>query len=210
MKEKFNQLIGETVNPLLKANGFSKKGLNFYRKSDELIFLFNFQKSQGNTSEQTKFYINCGIHSIKIDKEIGKTALIEPKEYECYFRRRISSITNSINDGYLINQEADLSKVSLIISNDLKTVISFFDKIQSTHDLTDLMISKNGLNNYRQLFEYLLLTESNEDLKLFVNQLHKTFGKDKRWRIFESNMNELLNKNNVELTVEEIIVDKSS
>lgn len=73
MKEKFIQLIADTVKPLLKTNGFSKKGMNFYKRKDDLIFMFNFQNSQGNTFDQTKFYINCGIHSTKIDKVIGKT-----------------------------------------------------------------------------------------------------------------------------------------
>src|SRR5690606_10807921 len=151
MKEKFNQLITDTVKPFLKANGFNKKGMDFYRKQDDLIFLLNFQSSQSNTYEQTKFYINCGIHSIKIEEVIGKKKLLEPKEYNCYFRNRISLIANSTDDGYLISQDTDIQNLGFSIIADLKTVISMFDNIQSTNDLTDLMINKNGLNNYKEL-----------------------------------------------------------
>src|SRR3989344_537203 len=150
MKEKFNQLITNTAKPFLKANDFGKKGMNFYRKKDDLIFLFNFQSSQGNTFEQTKFYINCGIHSTKIDKVIGKPELLEPKEYDCYFKNRISAIINSADDGYFIKEDTDLLNLSLTIIADLTTVIAMFDSIKSTNDLTDLMINKNGLNKYRE------------------------------------------------------------
>ncbi len=195
MKEKFNQLITDTVKPFLKVNGFGKKGMNFYKKKDDLIFLFNFQSSQGNTFEQTKFYINCGIHSTKIDEVIGKTKLLEPKEYECYFRNRISSFTKSTEDGYLIKEDTNLLNLSLTIIDDLKTIVSMFDNIQSTNDLTDLMINKNGLNNYKELFEYFILTENKKDLGRFAKQLHSTFGAEKRWTIFESNLTEILKDN---------------
>jgi hypothetical protein len=208
MKEKFNQLIADTVKPFLKTNGFAKKGMNFYRKKDDLIFLFNFQNSQSNSFRETKFYINCAIHSTKIDKVIGKTERSEPKEYECYFRDRISSITQSINDGYFLKENTDLPNLSLTIITDLKTVILMFDNIQSTNDLIDLMINENGLNNYSELFEYLILTENKKGLKHFVKQLHGTFGTEERWTIFEDNLNEILKKNGKAETVIDILNEK--
>jgi len=47
MKEKYNQLISDTVKPLLKLNGFAKKGMNFYKMKEDLIFLINLQNSHG-------------------------------------------------------------------------------------------------------------------------------------------------------------------
>jgi len=208
MKEKFNQLIADTIKPFLKSYGFSKKGMNFYRRKDDLIFLFNFQNSQGNSFDQTKFYINCGIHSTNIDKVIGKVELSEPKEYECYFRNRISSIIQSKNDCYFITEETDINTLSLTINNDLKTVVAMFDNIKSTSDLTDLMIDKNGLNNYRELFKFLLFTENKKDLRHFVKQLYNTFGTEKRWTIFASNLTDLLNENNQKETLEDILKEK--
>lgn len=205
MKEKFNQLLKDTIKPFLKENGFIKKGMNFYRKKDEMIYLINFQNSQGNTFEQTKFYINCGVHSTKIDTIIGKLELPEPKEYECYFRNRISSINKLNDDGYLINEDTDLPNLSLTIITDLEATISMFIKIKTTNDLTDLMITKNGLDNYIELFEYLIQTENKEDLTLFVKKLNSTFGSEKRWLIFENNLNQILNKNGMTVTILEII-----
>ena len=205
MKEKFKQLINDTVKPLLKANGFSKKGMNFYKTKNDLIFLFNFQNSHGNSYDQTQFYINCGIYSIRIDKVLERTEIVEPKEYDCYFRSRISSITMSPHDGYLIREETDLNNLSLAVASDLKTAISTFDNIQSTNDLTDLMISKNRLSNYKELFEYLLRTGNNQDLKRFAKQIYNTFGAEKRWTIFEKNLSDILQRNSHTETIADIL-----
>ncbi|SHE79062.1 protein of unknown function [Pedobacter caeni] len=207
MKEKFNQMIAGIVKPLLKEEGFSKNGMNFYRKKEDLIFLFNFQNSQGNSAQETKFYINCGIHSTNIDRVIGKTTGLDPKESECYFRKRISSIVESTNDGYVITQETDLNTLGLKLDEDLKAAIAMFNNITSTNDLIDLMIEKNGLNNYRELFKYLLLTERKTQLKQFVKQLHRTFGAEKRWAIFENNLTEVLKDNNSKETIAAILND---
>ena len=80
-----------------------------------------------------------------------------------------------------------------------------FDNIQSTNDLTDLMINKNGLNNYKELFEYFILTENKRDLGRFAKQLHSTFGAEKRWTIFESNLTEILKENGRTKTLVDIL-----
>ena len=204
MKEHFEELIKTTVKPLLEEYGYSKKSLNFYKRRDDLIFVFNFQNSRGNSYLETSFFVNCGIHSTLIDKVIGKTELLEPKEFECYFRQRISSLTNPTSDGYIITKDTDLPLLTLSISNDLKTVLYLFEKIISTSDLVNLMIERNGLNNYKELFEYLLLT-NDERLKVFVKEFHRIFGTDNRWSRFESNLTVLLREHKQHESVSAIL-----
>ena len=91
MKAKFDELIAR-VKPLFKDNGFTKNGLNFYKNTPEFIYVVNFQKSSGNTAFKTRFYVNCGIYGAFIDFATGKETVSKPKEYECHFRERISSI----------------------------------------------------------------------------------------------------------------------
>lgn len=203
-KELFNDLISKTVKPLLKESGFTKKALTFYKKKEDLVFLFNFQKSAGNSSFQTKFYINCGIHSAMIDRKIEKPELIEPKEYECHFRERISSITNNPEYGYIITGGIDLHELSRQVVTDLKKAIVFFDKVNTTSDLADLM-AKQGLSNYEQLFEYLLLDGDDVRLKDYVVRLYQGFGQEQRWKIFENKMDGILKKRHVSKEVKDIL-----
>jgi len=94
MKTKFDELIAQ-VKPLFKDNGFTKSGLNFYKNTLKFIFVVNLQKSSGNTAFETRFYVNCGIYGAFIDTMTGKETISKPKEYECHFGERISSITGS-------------------------------------------------------------------------------------------------------------------
>lgn len=202
MKSTFDTLVSATIVPLLKKNGFSKKGTTFYKSANGLIFLINIQKSQGNTNAHVKFYINCGIHSSEMEKVIGAPENAAPKEYECYFRSRISSLVNAADDGYLADDSSDAR-----VSADLEQVITLFQKVSSTTDLAQLMVQTGGLNNYEALFTYLLLTDNNKQLKTYVSTLMKNFGQEKRWAIFENRLNTILKNNGKEYSVSEMIAE---
>lgn len=205
MKTHFIQLLSGSVKPLLKLKGFSKKGLSFYRRLADLIFIINFQNSQGNTSAQTKFYVNCGIYSMRIDEVIGKAPCREPKEYECHFRKRISALVNAAEDVYLVDAHTDLQVMGSGLLADLERVVGVFDDIHSTADLVELMIEENGLNNYLELFEFLLLTGNLNGLRLHVQTLQQTFGKERRWSIFEEQMLNVLKVHNTGESLNDIL-----
>lgn len=205
MKEPFNLIITEKIKPYLKINGFNKKALNFYAKKGELIFIINFQNSHGNNSEQIKFYMNCGIYSKEIDLKIGKEVLDFPKEYECHFRRRISSIVQSEDDRFIITEQTNSDELTSRIFSNLKVVIEMFANITSTKNLTNLMIHNGGLDHYNNLFEYLLITDEKEDLTKFVKQLYKNYGNQYRWKIFESSLNEIIIEKKIQTSIAEIL-----
>jgi hypothetical protein len=92
-----------------------------------------------------------------------------------------------------------------IVVADMKKAIVFFNQIQSTKDLVDLMIQKNGLNNYLELFEYLLVNKDLNRLKQYAGQLYEAFGKEKRWTIFENNLNNLLIKYHYKKSLDQIL-----
>lgn len=205
MKDLFNQLISETIKPLLKAEGYGKKGLNFYKRIDDLILMFNFQNSHGNTFHETSFYINCGIHSTAIDATIGSDELKEPKEYMCYYRQRISSITGRKADDYTITPTTDLKKLASTLTKDVGVVLNLFNTIKTTSDLVDLMIAKNGLSNYEELLEYLLIKKENKKINTYVKTLYHRFDDKTRWPLFEKTMNALLKKYKQHTTIADII-----
>ena len=164
MKTKFDELIAQ-VKPLFKDNGFTKSGLNFYKNTPEFIYVVNFQKSSANTAFETRFYVNCGIYGTFIDTATGKETVLKPKEYECHFRERISSITGSKAAYYEINENTD-TVVALCenLTSDLAAVFRFFGEIKTERNLIDLILDRNGLAVIDQLFEYLLIKNEQEIL----------------------------------------------
>lgn len=48
LQQIFSDMIKQDVKPFLSKRGFAKKGLNFNKITESLIYMFNFQKSSGN------------------------------------------------------------------------------------------------------------------------------------------------------------------
>ena len=193
MKEKFDELIA-LLKPLFKDNGFSKSALNFYKNTPNFIYVVNFQKSSGNSSERTRFYINCGIYGSFIEAALGKEALSKPKEYECHYRARVHEITRTSATYYQLEPDSDVAKIYENVVNDLVFVFKFFEQNSSETNLIELMLEQNGLAAINQLYEYLLIKDKSEILISHAKRLFAKHGSEARWSKFENQINELLRK----------------
>ena len=194
MKEKFDELIA-LLKPLFKDNGFSKSDLNFYKNTPNFIYVVNFQKSSGNSSERTRFYINCGIYGSFIEATLGKEALSKPKEYECHFRARVHEITRTSAAYYELEPDSDVAKIYENVANDLGFVFKFFEQNSSeAKNLIELMLEQNGLAAINQLYEYLLIKDKSEILVSHAKKLYAKHGSEARWGKFQKQINELLRK----------------
>ena len=193
MKEKFDELIA-LLKPLFKDNGFSKSALNFYKNTPNFIYVVNFQKSSGNSSTHTRFYINCGIYAPFIEATLGKEVLSKPKEYECHYRARIHEITRIAAAYYEIEPDSDMAKIYENVANDLGFVFKFLGQTNSEANLIELLLEQNGLAAINQLYEYLLIEDKSEILISHVKKLFAKHGSEARWGKFENQINELLRK----------------
>ena len=193
MKKKFDELIA-LLKPLFKDSGFSKSALNFYKNTPNFIYVVNFQKSSGNSSEHTRFYINCGIYGSFIEATLGKEVLSKPKEYECHYRARIHEITRTATAYYEIEPDSDVAKIYENLANDLGFVFEFFEQNSSEANLIELMLEQNGLAAINQLYEYLLIRDKDEILLSNAKKLYAKHGSEARWAKFDNQINELLRK----------------
>lgn len=205
MKKIFDSLITEIVKPLLKKQGFMKKGLTFYKSNKDLIFVINFQQSHSNRSKEIKFYINCGIHSNEILRKLNQLEVKLPKEYECFYQQRISDIINSPTDGYHILEHTDLKRLEEQLTEDLNKVFAFFANVQNNDDFTRLMLKYNGSLHYANFFEYLLITQQIVEAKKLANQIFKTYGNEPRWQYFENNLQNVLNSHGIVCSLKEFM-----
>ena len=193
MKEKFDELIA-LLKPLFKDNGFSKSALNFYKNTTNFNCVINFQKSSGNSSERTRFYINCGIYAPFIEATLGKEVLSKPKEYECHFRARAHEISKTALANYEIEPDSDMPKIYENIANELNLIFKFFEQSSQEENLIELMLEQNGLTAINQLYEYLLIKDKSEILISHAKMLYAKHGSEARWEKFQNQINELLRK----------------
>lgn len=193
MKEKFDELIA-LLKPLFKDNGFSKSALNFYKNTPNFIYVVNFQKSSGNSSEHTRFYINCGIYAPFIEAALVKETLSKPKEYECHFRARAHEITRTAAAYYELEPDSDVAKIYENVANELNLIFKFFEQSSQEENLIELMLEQNGLAAINQLYEYLLIKDKSEILISHAKMLYAKHGSEARWEKFQNQINELLKK----------------
>ena len=193
MKEKFDELIA-LLKPLFKDNGFSKSALNFYKNTPNFIYVVNFQKSSGNSSERTRFYINCGIYAPFIEATLGKEALSKPKEYECHYRARVHEITRTAVAYYELEPDSDMAKIYENVANELNLIFKFFEQSSQEENLIELMLEQNCLAAINQLYEYLLIKDKSEILVSHAKKLYAKHGIEARWEKFQNQINELLRK----------------
>lgn len=193
MKEKFDELIA-LLKPLFKDNGFSKSALNFYKNTPNFIYVVNFQKSSGNSSTHTRFYINCGIYAPFIEATLGKEVLSKPKEYECHYRARAHEITRTASAYYEIEPDSDMAKIYENVANELNLIFKFFEQSSQEENLIELMLEQNGLAAINQLYEYLLIKDKSENFISHAKMLYAKHGREARWGKFENQINDLLRK----------------
>ena len=91
--QKFTNVLEEGITPILKENGFKKKGQNYFKAIGEIGQIVNIQKDKWNSKDEIKFTINLGIFCEKFwlsEFDFDKTLKIPefPKESESVIRER--------------------------------------------------------------------------------------------------------------------------
>nr|WP_314989937.1 DUF4304 domain-containing protein [uncultured Campylobacter sp.] len=67
-----------------------------------------------------------------IDGSTRKETVSKPKEYECHFKDRISSLIGSKEAYYEINENTDTAALCKNLISDLRAVFRFFDAVNRT------------------------------------------------------------------------------
>jgi Domain of unknown function (DUF4304) len=199
VKEIFEEILKESVNPFLKKHGYKRQAMNFRKTKSGLTYVLNFQSSGYNSVDYAAYYINCGIYCDEFENIVGEAILPNPKEVDCLFRERIERITQSDKQQIEIVESSEVGKI--LITNqllaELEKVISFFEKIKKVDDLVMLCI-ENHTFYYEKIFKYLCLKKDLIQLDIFFQKFGEIFKNDERYIFFESRLNDILVENGVE------------
>jgi Domain of unknown function (DUF4304) len=199
VKEIFEEILKESVNPFLKKHGYKRQGMNFRKTENGLTYVLNFQSSGYNSVDYAAYYINCGIYCDEFENIVGEAFIANPKEVDCLFRERIEQITESGKQQIEVLESSDIGKekVSNQLLSELEKVISFFEKIKTVDDLVTLCI-ENHTFYYEKIFKYLCLKKDLIQLDIFFQKFGEIFKDDERFIFFESRLNNILVENGVE------------
>lgn len=199
MEEAFKEIINH-IKPTLKKAGFKKKGLNFYKNENELIYIINIQKSHGNSFNEISFYINCAIHSNIIAKELNREIIEFPKEYQCYYSKRIEKISSSAPNKFTVNISICIDELKDQLKKSLEDVIRHFQQIDNTTLFIQHMCEKGTLA-YKEIFKFCLKKNLTREAKKLV-QLFKNNFEHERWEsVFKKRFKEILEEENTTIEI---------
>lgn len=123
----YTKEIVEAIKPILKSYSFNKKRLNWIFENEQIVKIFNIQKSQwGN-----QIYLNIGIIIKSIENEILNVI------YKCHIQARLDEL---IGNKYLdFENEINTSDRITMLINLLKS---------NPYNFFTMDESKKSLNNF--------------------------------------------------------------
>lgn len=198
MQQLFNDLIKQDIKPFLSTRGFAKKSLNFSKTAENLIFMFNFQKSSGNAADHVMFYVNCGIYSAELAQIQSREILTAPQEVECHFRARMGEIAESAPDRFSITPDTNMDDLRKTLLSALEEVICFYNTMTSARSIVDYYTSGPFLHLGEESFHLLLQSNDAAAAKHYLKALQEKYGTEKRWTIFENKYEAIFNEYGVE------------
>jgi len=198
LQQLFNEWIKQDVKPFLSSRGFAKKNLNFYKGIEGLIYMFNFQKSTGNSADNVMFYVNCGIYSAELAQLQSREVVTAPHEAECHFRARIGELAELAPDRFAIAPDTNMDELRKTMLSALEEAIRFYDTMTSARSIVDYYTAGPYLHLGEESFHLLLQSNDVTSAKQYWNALQEKHGAENRWAIFEKKYEAIFNKYGVE------------
>lgn len=125
---KFDELISNGFQLLLKPLEFKKKRYNFYLQREDLGQIINIQKSFWYSKDHIHFTINTGIFIPEYWKAVynyhGREVPNFPTEPECIIRKRIGKLKKQGDIWYDLNEKTDLKKLIAEMQENVTDFIS--------------------------------------------------------------------------------------
>jgi len=198
LHQLFNDLIKQDVKPFLYKYGFAKKSMNFSKPAEGLLYMFNFQKSAGNSADNVMFYVNCGIYAAELARIQSKEVLIAPQETDCHFRERMEEIVESVPNRFSITPDTNMDDLRATLLSGLEEVIHFYGTMNSARSIVDYYASGPFLHLGEESFHLLLQSNDMAAAKQYLKALREKYGAENRWTIFDNKYRAIFQKYGVE------------
>jgi hypothetical protein len=158
---EFDNLIKEIINPTLKNLGFKKNARNYKKIVNDIVQVFNIQKSQWNSADEITFTFNIGFFNSEIFFETQSRSLPNyPKEYDCFLNVGFAK-------WYKMNKSISYESLKNEIQSEIETnAVEIFTDYESLKSLSGLIKKKNITENTMgilNMFTFLMKTNNAED-----------------------------------------------
>jgi Domain of unknown function (DUF4304) len=140
MAELIDQLVVNELHPLLRPEGFARRGSTWNRRSGELIHVINIQSSQWTTRGNENCTVNLGVFWEKAYTVVWHKAPTRfVREYDCIHRKRIGQLLeDKLDRWWVLHSPDDVKEVGEILTHLLKSKgLPWLDGFASLRNLHD-------------------------------------------------------------------------
>ncbi len=176
---KFDRIIKEGFQEVLKPLGFKKKANNFYLQLPELGQIINIQKSAYYSKQKIHFTINTGIfipqYWLAFYNFHDGTLPIFPTESECLIRKRIGELKKQKDTWYDITDATDENEVIHEMKENLEQfILPHFERLKTISQFLELIETENLLSGaFDKLIiygEFKLLDHGQKELEKLLKE----------------------------------------
>ncbi|MFZ4893570.1 DUF4304 domain-containing protein [Plantibacter sp. Mn2098] len=182
LEERFDSLVSEVVTTTLKPLGYRKKQLVWTRATDAAVHRIVLQRSQGNTANHLRFYVELSAFVPAFARAIGHTVPADPTKATPPYTRRFESVAHWPSQWVDLEEweDADLNPA---LETALRRVDAHLAEIVTADALADALRTRGPLNV--DLFAWSLVTGDTAAVDGQIAAARAQFGAEDRWpRLF--------------------------
>lgn len=117
--------------PILKAAGFKRNGVRFFRRLGSTTQVVSLQMSSGNSSAEAQFFVNVGVAVDVLDSDRPPDRL---KHYECELDRRLEGIVTAPAT-WTVRSSTDTARLCVRLGSCLGALLELLDTVDSPEAL---------------------------------------------------------------------------
>ncbi len=165
---EYLEILNDSISPILKELSFQKRGINFYRKINDIIQLFTIQKSQWNDKENISFTIDIGffnetIYKVAWDKKMVPKTI---KEFDCFLSTRVGLLSQKMDYWYELNENCQLDQLKQELKNELllyvEPIFELYNSLEAIAKQCSIEATNDPLKYVGKPYERIVfLMESN-------------------------------------------------
>ncbi len=168
-RDPVSKFINGALGIQLRAAGLRRRGLDFRRRSKEVLQVINFQLSQWNAAEMKQFYVNVGLAFDANRTLLGRQLRDDLKEAECCYRARLETLVDGAPSIWTLHETDDLTSLQHHLWACLSRLLRRLDQIDSATRFLESGLGESpayyglsarlfySLGSFDRAREYLLL-----------------------------------------------------
>ena len=140
---EFNNIVKNVIAPGFKEIGFKSKGLDFYRRTNDIIQVFSIQKDRGSSSDQIGFHFELGLLNEEIFSEFNEFEMPKiPRAAFCTIRLTPKGVSGKCQSNYTLSIFRDIPVIQVSSQIEIeieKWLLPFYEKYNSTNSWGELL-----------------------------------------------------------------------